>query len=89
MTADESLKAYNLLRITALEDRIDELDRTNLLYAIMLYNIDSLPIDDDLYSTVKEMGETIKEKLAIKKENVRKDYINSLDAMDYEAGDPE
>ena len=83
MTAEESLKAYNILRITALEDRIDELDKTNLLYAIMLYNVDSLPIDDDLYSTVKEMMETVKEKLSIKKENVRKHYVDSLDAMDY------
>ena len=74
---------FNMLRIEVMEKRISELEKSNLLYAIMLYNVDSLPIDDDLYSTVKEMLDTVKEKLSIKKENVRKHYINSLDAMDY------
>jgi len=78
-----SSQDFNILRIEAMEKRIKELEQSKLLYALMLFNLDSLPVDDEMYSTAEQLLLEQRKEKAIEKEKVRSHYVDSLDAMDY------
>ena len=46
---------FMIIRIEAMDKRIGELEKSNLLYAMMLFNIDMLPEDDPHYNTCKDI----------------------------------
>lgn len=89
MSRNEELQDYDLLRIGSMQKRIAELEESNFLYAMELYLAEMLEETDPNYEECKEIHDVYRTDRAEDKEAARKAYVNSLDAMDYEAGDPE
>lgn len=73
-----SSQEFNMLRIEAMEKRISELEKSNLLYALMLFTVDSLPIDDPMYSKAEQVFLEQRMQKALDKQIVRDDYVDSL-----------
>jgi len=73
---------FNTLRIEAMEKRIEELERSKLLYALMLFNVDSLPVDDEMYATAEQLLLEQRKEKVIAKQVARDDYEHSLNIVE-------
>jgi len=77
-----SIPDFNTLRIEAMEKRIEELERSRLLYALMLFNVDSLPVDDEMYATAEQLLLEQRKEKVIAKQVARDDYEHSLNIVE-------